>query len=275
MKLTKPQRLIDDLEKYAGGSIAVICGSILTRGEQSVDVLKKAVKTLFEINDALRIRISEENGVTEQVITETTKTETEVLSFGSRSELRSYAESYAKVPLDYYGELCEMKVVMLPGACGILAKLHHIIGDAWTLSLLGKQLDEILNGGTPAAFSYTDYCESEEKYLRSKRYGGDRDFFLEHYRRCPEVTFLSESHSASVAAARKTVVVEKKQAKRISDYVHEKDTSFFILFATVTAAYISRVKRNAERFFIGTTVLNRSGFQKKIRRECSSTPYPC
>ena len=60
MKLTKPQRLIDDLEKYAGGSIAVICGSILTRGEQSVDVLKKAVKTLFEINDALRIRISEE-----------------------------------------------------------------------------------------------------------------------------------------------------------------------------------------------------------------------
>ena len=114
MKLTKPQRLIDDLEKYAGGSIAVICGSILTRGAQSVDVLKKAVKTLFEINDALRIRISEENGVTEQVITETTKTETEVLSFGSRSELRSYAESYAKVPLDYYGELCEMKVVMLP-----------------------------------------------------------------------------------------------------------------------------------------------------------------
>lgn len=36
MRLSKPQKLIYDMEKYAGGSISVICGSMLLPGKKEI-----------------------------------------------------------------------------------------------------------------------------------------------------------------------------------------------------------------------------------------------
>lgn len=36
MRLTKPQKLIYEMEKFAGGSVSVICGSILINGNKDV-----------------------------------------------------------------------------------------------------------------------------------------------------------------------------------------------------------------------------------------------
>ena len=54
MRLTKPQRLVYDMEKYVGGSISVICGCFLMPVLYDVEVLKNAVNELFRLNDALR-----------------------------------------------------------------------------------------------------------------------------------------------------------------------------------------------------------------------------
>lgn len=35
MNLTKPQKLIYDMEKFSGGAISVICGSVLSRGKRT------------------------------------------------------------------------------------------------------------------------------------------------------------------------------------------------------------------------------------------------
>ena len=43
MNLTKPQKLIYDMEKFAGGAIAVICGSMLINGKKDLSELKRAV----------------------------------------------------------------------------------------------------------------------------------------------------------------------------------------------------------------------------------------
>ncbi len=59
MQLTKPQKLIYDMEKFAGGTIAVICGSILVNGDEDLSLIKKNVNQLYQINTALRIEITE------------------------------------------------------------------------------------------------------------------------------------------------------------------------------------------------------------------------
>ena len=64
MNLTKPQKLVYDMEKFAGGAIAVICGSMLIRGKKDLSEIKQAVNEIYRINDALRIRIKEEHGRT-------------------------------------------------------------------------------------------------------------------------------------------------------------------------------------------------------------------
>lgn len=259
MNITKPQKLIYDMEKYAGGAISVICGGMLIRGEKETAEMQAAVNELYRLNDALRIRVSESDGTASQKITEYAEQNIPVLRFESKAELDSYAEKYAKTPLDFYGNLCEVSIVVLPGQYGLLAKLHHIIGDAWTLSLLGTQFNKLMNGESVEAYSYAEYVQTEGKYLKSKRYERDKAFFIDEFKRCDEVTYINEKKSDSLEAKRKTFVIDKEFAGLINSYAEGKGTSAFVLFTAALSAYISRTKMNADKFYIGTAVLNRSG----------------
>jgi len=263
MNLTKPQQLIYDMEKFSGGAIAMICGSMISDGEKDVHILKHSVNEIYQINEALRIRISEENGNVYQNVTDYSEQEVEVLHFKNKEALDAYAGDYAKIPLDLYGNLCEIKIVLLPGQYGLLAKLHHIVGDAWTLALLGTQFHDILEGREVEAYSYIDYVENEKAYLQSKRYEKDKVFFVEQFKKCDEVTYLSEKQNDTFKAKRKTHVIDSEQAKRIMAYAKQHDTSPFILFTAALSIYMNRVKMNAEKFYIGTAVLNRNGIKEK------------
>lgn len=164
--LSKPQKLIYDMEKYAGGAVAVICGSMIVRGTKSLPELKTAVNELYRLNDAFRMHIVETSSGVRQVVNEFAPYDAEVLRFSSRDELDSYGASWAKKPMDLYGPLCEIKLVLLSDSYGLLVKLHHIIADAWTLSLLGTQFNAILSGEVPAAYSYTEYLAGKKPILK-------------------------------------------------------------------------------------------------------------
>ena len=262
MNLTKPQKLIYDMEKFAGGAIAVICGSMLVHGNKNLSEIKKAVNEFYRLNDALRMHIVETDGEVSQTVCDYTEQDFNVLCFDNKVEMDAYAENYAKKPLDFYGNLCEINIVTLPDQYGLLIKLHHIIGDAWTLSLLGTQFNKLINGEEVEVYSYVDYVESENAYIQSRRYEKDKAFFVEQFKKCDEVTYLSEKQSDSLNSCRKTFVIGKEQTSHINVYAQQKDTSAFMLFAAALATYMNRVKMNAEKFYIGTAVLNRSGVKE-------------
>ena len=263
MNLTKPQELIYSMEKYTGGAIAVICGSILLHGEKPVDELQRAANALYRMNDALRLRMREDDGEVAQTAAEFAPQTFAVLSFQSRAALAAYAADYAKIPLDFHGSLCEMQIVQLPGQCGLLVKLHHIVGDAWTMTLLGTQFGRLLRGETVEAYSYADYAASEGAYLQSKRYEKDKAYFVEAFQRCDTPIYLCDKQGEGVQARRKDFVLDVWQTAAIKAYAQAKGTSAFMLFMAAFSAYMSRMKMNAEKFYIGTAVLNRSGAKEQ------------
>lgn len=258
-QLSKPQKLIYDMEQYAKGSIAVICGSFFIKGKKDISELKKAVNELYRLNDALRIQITETDGKPMQSIREFAEQDIDVLHFKSREELTEYGETYAKVPLDLYGLLCEIKIILQKEQYGIFVKLHHIIGDAWTMALICNQFQEILKGSFVETNSYLAFLEKEQEYLRSKRCEKDRAFFLEQFRTCDEITYLSEKKTSSFESRRKSFFVNAETARQISDYAKEKNASVFTVFMLTVAVYISRIKMNVDKFYIGTAILNRLG----------------
>ena len=99
------------MEKFSGGAISVICGSMLARGEKDISEIKQAVNEIYRLNDALRIRISEDNGEVMQTVSEYHKQDISVLCFENKAVLDRYAESYAKIAVDLYGSLCEINIV--------------------------------------------------------------------------------------------------------------------------------------------------------------------
>ena len=103
MNITKPQKLIYDMEKYAGGAISVICGGMLICGKKEISEMQRAVNELYRLNDALRIRIIESGGTVRQEITEYAEKSIPVLRFENKAELDAYAEKYAKTPLNLDG----------------------------------------------------------------------------------------------------------------------------------------------------------------------------
>lgn len=262
-RLSKSQKLVYDMDKYAGDSISVICGSMLIEGIRKQNKLLAAINSLYRINAALRTRILETDGEPVQSVLDYTEGSVEVLHFESKANLDQYAKSYAKTPVDLYENLCEIKAVWLPDHCGFLIKLHHIIGDAWALSLICTQFIALLNGETPQAFPYTEHLENESAYLQSDRYAKDRIFFLEQFKKCNEVTYLSEKQSNSFISERKTFILDTDRTTQITDYAKRNNTSAFVLFMAAMSAYISRIKMNTEKFYIGTAVLNRSGVREK------------
>lgn len=263
LNLTKPQMLIYDMEKFIGGAIGVICGSALMDADISVEEAQKAVNEIFHLNDALRMRIVDDNGKPQQYVADYAEADIEVLHFGNKAELDSYAAEYAKEPLDFYGALAMIKIVLIPGKIGLLAKLHHIISDAWTLSLIATQFNELIKGDGVQAFSYLDYIKEENEYVAGKRYQKDRDYFLSQFAECDESTFLSEKQAKSFSAERATYSIGKDKTAEITSYAAKNNISAFSLFMTAAAVYFSRVKMNTEKFYLGTPLLNRADFCQK------------
>ena len=255
--------LIYDMEKFIGGAIGVICGSALMDADISVEEAQKAVNEIFHLNDALRMRIVDDNGKPQQYVADYAEADIEVLHFGSKAELDSYAAEYAKEPLDFYGALAMIKIVLIPGKIGLLAKLHHIISDAWTLSLIATQFNELIKGDGVQAFSYLDYIKEENEYVAGKRYQKDRDYFLSQFAECDESTFLSEKQAKSFSAERATYSIGKDKTAEITSYAAKNNISAFSLFMTAAAIYFSRVKMNTEKFYLGTPLLNRADFCQK------------
>lgn len=261
--LSKPQMLIYDMEKYVGGTVAVICGSVLLEGQREPADLTQAVNEIFRLNEALRTRIVEQNGQALQEIKDFQEQAVNILHFDSKDAFTAYAEEHAKTPIALNGPLCEIQVVLLPEHYGILAKCHHIIGDAWTLTLIASQLCALLAGEEPPAYPYSDFVESEAAYIQSDRREKDKAFFLEQFKACPEVVYLSEKQGDCYDACRSTFQVNADLTAHIRSYAKEHNTSPFVLFLTAFSAYFSRIKDNAEYFYIGTPILNRKNFREK------------
>ncbi len=251
------------MEKFTGGAIANICSSMLRSGTIDVDILKTALNTLYRLNEALRIRITETANGTKQTVSDYSEQDFEVLTFENQSAFSEYAENYAKQPIDIYGCLCDIKIIFVENQYGLLVKLHHIIGDAWTMSLLAKQFTAIIDGKIPEAYSYIDYLQFEDAYVESKRYQKDKQFLLEQFSKCDEVTYLSEKQDKVYRADRKTFTLTKELTKQITDFAENNNSSIFAVMMTLFGTYFSRIKMNAEKFYIGMPVLNRAGIKEQ------------
>lgn len=262
-RLTKPQMLIYDMEKMTGGTISVICGSILIQGQKSIENIKQVISKMYQQNQILRMQISEIEGIPYQYEVSGIPTDIEVLTFDNKKLFDDYAQTYAKIPMNLYGNLSEFKIIQIGMQYGLLVKMHHIIGDAWALTLLAEQFNTLMQGESIESFEYTEYVREEERYCRGNGYKKDIEYFKEQFCKCEEVLFLSDKMSSERKAKRKTVTIDEEFTKQILWYCREKDTSVFVLFMTLFATYFNRIKNNAQKFYLGTTFLNRRNYKEK------------
>ena len=257
MRLTRPQQLIYDSEKVIGGSVAVMCGIMTVDKVYPEEQVVAAIRTIYQTNDALNYKLDDSGSEPRMYYEDPGDRTVNVVRVEDLSELEEIGERIAKTPMDLSGWLSDLTAIIHPNGYGVIVTLHHILGDAWSMSLVGTQLNAILEGTPWVRYSYEKYIEAEEEYLVSRKYERDRQFFLDEFRRCGEPLLLSDKQTESYCVDVLTYSLPSDLRSCIYEYSQKNDISEFAVVFGAFSAFYGRVKNCAEDFFIGMPVLNR------------------
>ncbi|TYQ18348.1 UNVERIFIED_CONTAM: amino acid adenylation domain-containing protein [Acetivibrio alkalicellulosi] len=272
--LTQPQKSIWFTEKFfSGTSIGNIIGSLRIKNKIDFSIVEKALNTIVEKNNALRLRFIEENGEPMQYVSPCEYFKVDVLDFRDCGVENYYNwdEKQSQIPFNLIDSpLFYFAIIRLPEFNLVYVKTHHLISDAWTTGLLGTQIVEVynyhknnisvLNTIKP---SYLDFVESEEEYKYSQKFDKNKAFWNEKFSTIPKFTsFERQGISSGTKAKRHTYILTREVSLLLSNYCKEKKVSVFAMFISVVSLYYSKLL-GVDDLVIGAPILNRSGAKEK------------
>ncbi len=233
-------------------------------GTANIEIMQNAINDLVCKNDALRLHIVNARNPSEvyQVLGEYQEGIWPVLYFDSIHAFREKANVIANEFMPLSCDLMKAYIIVLPNQYGVLMKTHHIIGDAWTFALMASQVARFIVGSETETASYLDFIESENKYIESSRYASDEAYWKSVYTSHGDPTFLNEDVCVS-GIQRVVFTLDKETVNLIKQFSVANKASLFSVLMMVFAIYFNRIKNNCEKFYIGTTILNRFGKEKR------------
>jgi tyrocidine synthetase-3 len=275
--LSESQKSIWYLEKaYPGTSLNTVAGTLRFRGSVDFAALEKALNIFVENNDAMRIRIIEEDGTPKQFVSDYKSRKIDFFDFSlgeGQKDLFIWDEAQTRIPFDMLNQelfYCALfKVSDEEG--GFYMKMHHLISDAWTMGLVVKHVVNyytLITGGgyveEEPSPSFIEHLMNEAEYEQSKRFLKDRDYWNEKFEHLPEMTLLKPQKASEngIAAKRKTMLPPLKLSNKIREFCKSTHLSVFTLFTSALAIYINRVTGNDD-IVLGTTILNRANAKEK------------
>lgn len=274
MKLSTPQKNIWNLQKYyENTSIANICGALIYDKQINADILQDALSWVVCNHDSLRLSFTESDGIpTQQVNAPKGKVSCEIRSFQSKAEFDEYANVIARKPFgmnDY--PLYRFFIAYYEDNTAILLCLHHLIADAWTVSLLAKHVDEAYQAiasesvmPNVAHKSYMTFLDSEENYIKSERFEKDRVYWQSKYEEKPQKSLIKLRNENEVIYAEQTVSYAPADlSKRLLEFSGNHRISVPALFEAAMILYLAHINEDQDRITIGVPVLNRSTIAEK------------
>ena len=273
--LTSPQLSIWYTDRmYSGTSISNVAGTLRIKEKVDIEVLDKAINYYIKNNDGIRLRIClDGEGNPQQYVSEYVYKKIEVKDFSNFADpiraMQEWDRQETLRPFDLLNsELFRFVIIKLNDFdIGFYIITHHIISDAWNMSLLGSSIvdcyckikknpdDTSLNDTMP---SYTSFIEDEQLYIKSSRYEKDKNYWEETFGAYPETTFLKirQTNEFSAKTKRKTFIAPKKFTNKLRAYCQENKITPYPLFISALAMYINRIL-DKDDIIIGTPILNR------------------
>ncbi|MED4445709.1 non-ribosomal peptide synthetase [Bacillus thuringiensis] len=271
--LTHPQKRIWYIDKVNFNSpLHNIGGCLKIKVSIDVNRMKETLNIIVKKNEGLRLRISEKDGQPVQYIHEFEKEKIDYIDFSNfelpRVEQEKWSESLFKNNYEledsklYYFAIYKIS----ENEYGVLLRIHHIISDGWSISLIQKQLCEIYSKLTKneAIYldksCYLDFVEVEKKYLNSDRFIKNKNFWNEKFSSVAE-EFLYKS-SKNLEGKRNFYNIDSNLSSEIKRFVEEKKFSLNTFFIAILLIYISKTTYKKD-LVIGTPVFNRAGKKQK------------
>ncbi|MBO5458699.1 MAG: AMP-binding protein, partial [Lachnospira sp.] len=271
--LTIPQQNIWNLQKYyENTAISNICGTIFYKSAKNIELLKKSLNIVIDRQAGLRLRFVEDGGTPKQYVEKYSPADIPVRRFENMEQLEQYVREAAKTPVRLLNNVMyRFEIVCVGTEAGILAILNHLISDAWTLSLIAKQVHEAyrsLDGECGQSYDemdYIDYVKSEQNYLHSDKFQKDLIYWNEKYKSKPDKAYVKMSclPVKQITAQRFVKKSSEELSEAVKEYCGKNPVTPAVLFETAMYVYLSKINHEISNITIGIPVLNRSNAKEK------------
>lgn len=247
-----------------------IWGHVKINQEIDFKRLNKAINYFVKKNDSLRIKLCNENNQLFQYFDKYKKFKIEIVDVNSKEDVKELENEIINKPLNMFDSFLFNIVVYRykNGFGGIIAKLHHIIADGYSLGLLLYGVLGYYNKSLTKcpAFSYIDYIKSDEKYPFSKKYEQDKEYWSRVFEeRVPDIAYIpsKKDNNFTKTSGKATFNLDVNLVELIKNYCKETKTSKYTFFASIYAIYINKVT-NLTNFFLSNASQNRRNTKEKL-----------
>lgn len=272
--LTIPQKSIYLTEEYASGSsVNLIGGNIIIDEPVNLDFLEKALNIFVKKNDAIRIRIHMENNKPKQYIPPYEPFTVRRVFIKDKQELEDLSLQAVNKKFDFFDSKLFWFTLFKfeDNTGGLIVTFHHIISDAWTMSLFVDQVMNIYSKLIAGEIiddsdnnSYLDFAKSEQDYLHTPRFQKDKEFWNTFFDSEPEPSLISDQKEKIIdtTAKRKIYILDKELYSKLDAFCKEHNCSLYTFFMAIYSLYLARINNN-DFSTIGTPILNRTNFKEK------------
>lgn len=271
--LTNSQKSIWMTEQfYNKTNINNIVGYLKIDKNTNFKALEQAFNYFVTKNDSFKLKIHlDESSQPKQYIDDFIYQNLEILDLKDNNQLLEFENSFPRQSINLLDNFLFLaKLLRLPNGSGILVlSAHHLISDAWTMSLCLEEIysnyTKLINNeviSTTPNPSYLDYILSQEDYKNSEKYIKDAEFWKAQFKNLPNVISYKKNTNISINANRKVYTISPYLIKKIHSFCEENKISDYVFLLSVFSIYFKNVF-NSNNFIIGNPVLNRSNFKEK------------
>ena len=242
------------------------------RGKLNEAALVQSLTQIVSRHEALRTRFVEVQGEAVQVIDAPDESCVIVEEIATEEVLRERCAAEQGHCFDLGGEpLYRLRLLrtVFDGQWVLLATLHHIIADGWSLGVFVKEMLQLYHVAVtgrsltlePLAIQYVDYAQWQRRNLQGELLGRQRDYWREQLRNLPASIALpydfERPQTQSYRGALAQIKTSKALLARIRGLCADSNTTLFMtLLATLGVLLYRRCVE--EDIPIGTPVANRT-----------------
>ncbi len=260
-----------------------IGGAVEISGSFDYHRLNEAVNRAINSNDALRIRINEQDGMPFQVFMPELKYELPYIDASDRDDGKPFAEKWMQ---ERFLEVFELDGLLFDFALikadetlfFLFTKAHHIIVDGMGITQLNHEIvdyyndgEKGLNGGIEK-ISFKDLIKKDEEYLKSTSYPKDVEYWLNEFAIIPGRLFNNNNKrvgSAKISSKRTQYFIKRSEYDRIVDLCSKNSCTELHYFVALVSLYLFRLYSKDE-IVIDIPVLNRDKKERQIICHCTN-----
>ena len=283
--LAFPQLALWSVEQFfKGTSVNVITGYIKVKEQVDFSLFEEAIQTVIANTDIFGVHISYQNDELVQTFNKTERKKLKTVSFKDEDEFTTFLNTVATTPFDIFNDdLFEFTIFKFPdGTGGVIGRFHHIICDAWSMSLVITRIMSIyenLKNKLPATQgidfeSYINYINSEQEYISSSKYEKSKEFWLSTFTNNFSYSYLCNNISNSCNAIRQKYSISKNLVRSLNGFCQANSLSLPLLLISVIGIYLAKIN-DSTCSTIGLPILNRTNFKEKntIGAYISTIPF--